>query len=283
MPIPFCKFHGFGNDYIVIERSNIPHATDIPELSIAICNRHTGVGGDGIAVLERQDGERADYFCEIVNPDGSIAGFSGNGTRCAVSYLYYRGLWLNPDLKLETRSGVKNYTLIERESDGQFWFEAEIGKPHFASIEIPVAAENELEDVIARNLPVNGHMVEISAVNVGNPVACVFVDDFDFDWRSLGRNLEVHEAFPEKANIVFVKVVDRENIELRIWERGAGETSASGTCSAGAAVLCAYTDRTDRAVSVLTEGGTTEIFWRKDDEILITGRADLAFCGEWPS
>jgi diaminopimelate epimerase len=283
MPIPFCKFHGFGNDYIVIERSNIPHATDIPELSIAMCNRHTGVGGDGIAVLERQDGEKADYFCEIVNPDGSIAGFSGNGTRCAVSYLYYKGLWRAPDLKLETRSGVKNYTLIERESEGQFWFEAEIGKPHFASSEIPVAAESELQDVIARSLPVNGNMVKVSAVNVGNPVACTFVDDFDFDWRAQGRELESHEAFPEKANIVFVKVIDRENIELRIWERGAGETSASGTCSAGAAVLCAYTDRTDRAVSVLTEGGTTEIFWRKDDEILITGRADLAFCGEFPS
>ena len=282
MPIPFCKFHGFGNDYIVIERSAIPQGVDVSGLSIAICNRHTGAGGDGIAVLERQDGERADYFCEIVNPDGSIAGFSGNGTRCAVSYLHYKGLWRAADLRLETRSGVKNYTLIERETEGMYWFEAEIGKPKFSSGEIPVAAESELEDVIGRQIPVAGQMVDISAVNVGNPVACVFVDDFEFDWRTLGRELEHHDAFPEKANIVFVKVIDRENIELRIWERGAGETTASGTCSAGAAILSAYTDRTDRAVSVLTEGGTTEIFWRKDDEILITGRADLAFCGEWP-
>jgi len=281
--IPFCKFHGFGNDYIVIQRGNIPFATDIPGLAVAMCDRHTGVGGDGIAVIQRQDSERADYFCEIVNPDGSIAGFSGNGTRCAVSYLYYKALWKAPDLRLETRSGVKNYTLIERETNGSFWFEAEIGKPKFSSSEIPVSAESELKDVIARKIPVNGQMVEISAVNVGNPVACVFVEDFDLDWRGLGRELEIHEAFPEKANIVFVKVIDRENIELRIWERGAGETTASGTCSAGSAILCAYTDRTDRAVSVLTEGGTTEIYWRKDDEILITGRADLAFCGEWPS
>jgi diaminopimelate epimerase len=283
MPIPFCKFHGFGNDYIVIERTNIPEGTDVSDLAVDMCNRHTGVGGDGIAVLEKQNGERADYFCEIVNPDGSIAGFSGNGTRCAVSYLYYKSLWRAPNLKLETRSGVKNYTLIERENANMFWLEAEIGKPQFASSAIPVAAESDLPDVIGRSIPVNGQTVEISAVNVGNPVACIFVEDFDFDWRTLGRDLEVHEAFPDKANIVFVKVVDRENIELRIWERGAGETSASGTCSAGAAVLCAYTDKTDRAVSVLTEGGTTEIFWRKDDEMLITGRADLAFCGEWPS
>lgn len=283
MPIPFCKFHGFGNDYIVIERAAIPAGTDVSDLAIEMCNRHTGIGGDGIAVLEKRSGEGVDYFCEIVNPDGSIAGFSGNGTRCAVSYLFYKSLWRATDLKLETRSGVKNYALIEREAEGKFWFEAEIGTPKFSSSEIPVATESEMGDVIGRGLPVNGEMVKISAVNVGNPVACVFVDDFDFDWRVLGRELESHEAFPEKANVVFVKVNDRENIELRIWERGAGETTASGTCSAGAAVLSAYTDRTDRAVSVLTEGGTTEIFWRKDDEILITGRADLAFCGEWPA
>ncbi|MGH9945991.1 MAG: diaminopimelate epimerase [Pyrinomonadaceae bacterium] len=283
MPISFCKFHGFGNDYIVIEKDQIGRETDVSDLAIAICNRHTGAGSDGIAVLEKLDGGRADYFCEIVNPDGSIAGFSGNGTRCASAYLYYNAIWKAPDLRLETRSGVKKFTLIERESEVLFWFEAEIGKPKFSSEEIPVAAERPLEDVISRKIPVGDQTVEISAINVGNPVACIFVDDFDFDWRALGKALEVHPAFPEKANIVFVKVLDRENIELRIWERGAGETPASGTCATGAAILCAYTDRTDRAVSVITEGGTTEIFWRKDDEMLITGRADLAYSGEWPA
>lgn len=283
--IKFCKFHGFGNDYIVIEKDQIAEAVELPDLARSICHRHTGVGGDGIAVLEKLGGERAsaDYFCEIVNPDGSIAGFSGNGTRSAVAYLYYKEMWPYPALRLGTRSGIKNYTLIERESATSYWLEAEIGKPKFSSAEVPVRTESPMEDVIGRKIPVGDQLVEISAINVGNPVACVFVDDFDFDWRSLGKTLETHYAFPEKANIVFVRVIDRENIELRIWERGAGETSASGTCSTGAAILCAYTGRTDRAVSVLTEGGTTEIFWRKDDEMLITGRADLAFCGEWPA
>ncbi len=281
--ISFCKFHGFGNDYIVIEKSKIGDGVDVSDLAAAICNRHTGAGGDGIAVLEKLDGERADYFCEIVNPDGSIAGFSGNGTRCASAYLYYRSIWRGPELRVETRSGVKNFTLIERETERKFWFEAEIGKPKFSSTEIPVAAETPLDDVIARAIPIGDQTIEISAVNVGNPVACVFVTNFDFDWRTMGRTLEVHAAFPERANIVFVKVLDRENIELRIWERGAGETPASGTCATGAAILCAYMGHTDRAVSVLTEGGTTEIFWRKDDEVLITGRADLAYCGEWPA
>src|SRR4029450_13496715 len=107
--IPFCKFHGFGNDYIVIEREQIPASLSLSDLALDICDRHTGAGSDGIAVLEKLDGRDADYFCEIVNPDGSVAGFSGNGTRCAVSYLYYKNLWSEPALHLKTRSGVKNF------------------------------------------------------------------------------------------------------------------------------------------------------------------------------
>lgn len=280
--VSFCKFHGFGNDYIVIERSRLDANTSLPELARSICDRHTGAGSDGIAVLEKLDGEIADYHCEIVNPDGSIAGFSGNGTRCAVAYLYYKKLWSQPAIRLEMRSGVKNYTLIEEIADGHYWFEAEIGKPKFASDEIPVRTELRMDNVVGRKIPVLGGWVEISAVNVGNPVACAFVEEFPSDWRDLGRELETHQAFPERANIVFAKVLDRENLELRIWERGAGETSASGTCASAAVVLGALTGRTDRTVSVITEGGTTEVYWRGDDELLLTGRADLAYCGEWP-
>lgn len=280
--IPFFKFHGFGNDYIVIERDDIPQSVQLPDLAVTICHRHTGAGSDGIAVLERmEEDDPADFFCEIVNPDGSIAGFSGNGTRCAVAYLYYKHIWREPALRLSTRSGIKNYTLNERVSEGQYWFEAEIGKPKFAGKLVPVA-EGTDELVIDQWVTVEGRMQSFSGVNVGNPVACIFVDDFDFDWRGLGKSMETHEVFPERANIVFVKILDEENIELRIWERGAGETSASGTCSTGAAVLSAFTGRTTRTVSVISPGGTTEVFWRDDDEILITGRADFAYSGEWP-
>ena len=283
MSIPFCKFHGFGNDYIVIERDAIPNDLPLDALAKAICHRNTGAGSDGIAVLEKRDGTNADYFCEIVNPDGSTAGFSGNGTRCAVAYLHYKGLWTEPRLRLETRSGVKVYDLIERKGVGEFWFEAEIGKPKFASETIPVATEVRREAVVNEPIEIEGRQYAFSAINVGNPVACIFVDNFDLEWRRLGRQMELHEMFPERANIVFVKVEDRENIEIRIWERGAGETSASGTCSSGAAVLCSLMLKTGRKVSVKSEGGTTDVVWRDDDEIVITGRADLAFCGEWSS
>ncbi|MBK8466052.1 MAG: diaminopimelate epimerase [Chloracidobacterium sp.] len=277
----FCKFHGFGNDYLVAMRYDIDPKTSLPELGKSICHRHTGVGADGISILEKLDGGMADYFCEIVNPDGSFAGFSGNGTRCAVSYLYYKGLWSAENLRLETRSGVKNYRLIERKGSGEFWFEAEIGKPKFGSDEIPVMSDTRLDHVTDGQLTVNGEEITFAGVNVGNPVACVFVDDFDFDWRTLGKAMETHERFPDRANIVFVRVMDRENIEIRIWERAAGETAASGTCASGSAVLSALMNKTGRNVSVHSEGGMTLVNWRDDDEMVITGRADLAFCGTW--
>lgn len=280
--VPFSKFHGFGNDYIVIEKANIPDGTDLSALAKALCHRHTGAGADGIAVLEELRDEDADYFCEIVNPDGSIAGFSGNGTRCAVSYLYYQYLWTDEDLRLRTRSGVKNYRLIDNETTGAYWFEAEIGKPNFTSLGVPVKTPEPQDSVIDLPVEVAGKTLQVSCVNVGNPVAVTFIDDFDLDWRTYGKALESHEVFPEKANIVFVHILDRENIEIRIWERAAGETSSSGTCSTGAAILSAFTGRTGREVSVHAEGGMTKVIWREDDEMIITGRADLAYSGRWP-
>jgi diaminopimelate epimerase len=279
--IDFCKFHGFGNDYIVIEKNNIPTDIDLTVLSKVICNRHTGAGSDGIAVIERLDTGDADFFCEIINPDGSIAGFSGNGTRCAVSYIYYKALWADPSLRLRVRSGVKNYRLIEETAPGHYWFEAEIGQPDFTSTGVPVALEAPRDSVIDLPVKAGGRQFLISGVNVGNPVACLFVDEFPDDWRDTGKLLETHATFPDRANIVFVRIIDEANIEIKIWERGVGETSSSGTCVSGSAALSAFTGRTGRKVSVHTEGGTTEFLWRDDGEMLITGRADLAYCGEW--
>jgi diaminopimelate epimerase len=126
--VKFCKFHGFGNDYIVIEQSELAEVSDLGEFSRKICHRHTGVGSDGIAVLEKLKNKEADYSCRIINPDGSEAGFSGNGTRCAVAYLYYKNLFSAENLKLLTKSGVKNYQFLSREAN-TFWFLAELGLP----------------------------------------------------------------------------------------------------------------------------------------------------------
>ncbi len=280
-PIKFCKFHGFGNDYVVIEADELREISDLGEFTKKFCRRTTGVGSDGIAVLEKLNDGTADFSCRIINPDGSEAGFSGNGTRCAVAYAFYKNLWTQDNLRLLTKSGVKNYRLTEKIADGHYWFDAEIGKPKFSSGEIPFVSNENLESVVDQPVRIDNQEYLVSCVNVGNPVACVFVDDFFFDWREVGRKMERSREFPERANIVFVKVLDGANIELKIWERGAGETSASGTCSSGAAVLSALTGKTRRNVSVYTEGGITEITWRGDDEMLILGRADLVFGGEY--
>jgi len=265
--ISFCKFHGFGNDYIVFEAIALREIFSIEDFALKVCHRNTGIGGDGIAVLEKLESQ-ADYLCRIINPDGSEAGFSGNGTRCAVAYLYYKNLWTAENLKLQTRSGIKNYHFLER-NENTFWFRAELGKPKsITNYELRITNYE-------RNLA-------IVSLDVGNPVAVIFTEDFGaLDWRSIGKEIEAHKQFPKKTNVVFVKVIDKESIEIRIWERGAGETSSSGTCSIAAAVASALMSKTERKISVHAEGGATEAVWREDDEMLITGRADLTFCGEW--
>ena len=265
--IKFCKFHGFGNDYIVIENDELKSIENLGEFSKRICHRNTGVGGDGIAVLEKLE-TGADYQCRIINPDGSEAGFSGNGTRCAVAHLYYKNLYAEENLLLETKSGVKKYQLLKRE-ENTFWFLAELGKPEsITNCELRITNCDEILPVIT--------------LDVGNPVCVVFVDEFEtIDWRKIGKEIESHPHFPERTNVVFVKVNDEKNIEIRIWERGAGETSSSGTCSIAAVVASAFTNKTGRSVSVSAEGGMTEAVWRDDDEMMITGRADLSFCGEF--
>ena len=281
--INFCKFHGFGNDYIVFEAEDLTRVGNISDFAVKVCHRNTGIGGDGIAILERLENEAADYSCRIINPDGSEAGFSGNGTRCAVSYLFYKNLWQRKSLKLKTKSGIKIYDFLEKENL-TYQFLAELGKPKFdlpeTAIEENNHAQNEKEFGLL--IPSEETAVRFTFVDVGNPVAVVFLEDFaQMDWRAIGSKIECAPMFPERANVVFVKTIDEQNIEIRIWERGAGETASSGTCSIAAAVAAAYTGKTHRQVSVHAEGGTTEAVWREDDEMLITGRADLVFCGEW--
>jgi len=277
--INFGKLHGFGNDYIVFETNDLREISDIENFARTVCQRHTGIGGDGIAVLEKLQNEAADYSCRIINPDGSEAGFSGNGTRCAVSYLYHRNLWSNQTLKLQTKSGIKIYELLERNNQ-TFQFLAEIGKPKF-NLPNTLSSDAESAEEFGLMIPSEEMAVRVTFVDVGNPVAAIFLEDFaQIDWRSIGSKVETAPIFPDRTNVVFVKVIDKGNIEIRIWERGAGETSSSGTCSIAAAVASIIGGKTDRKVSVHAEGGTTETVWREDGEMLITGSAALAFCGE---
>ena len=284
MPPRFTKFHGLGNDYLVIEAEQLHDVEDLGEFARRICNRHYGAGGDGIAIISPSQTDDADFNCRIFNPDGSEAGLSGNGTRCAVAYLYHAGLWSKDELRLSTRTGLKRYFPRGETGPGKYVFESELGQPKFDSPSIPMSISPPLDRVVGYILPVNGQPVPVTAMQMGNPNCCIFVEDFDeLNWRQLGKVIENHPQFPDRTNVVFVRVAERKLIELRIWERGVGETTASGTCSCAGAVAAMVNEKADRDVKVVMEGGEVRIHWRPDGEVVITGTAELVYSGEWLS
>src|SRR6185369_12443594 len=234
------------------------------------------------AVVERLAAESADFQVRIFNPDGSEAGMSGNGTRCAASYLFFHGLWSNDLVRLQTRNGVKRYTLLGRSNPGSFLFRSELGEPRLDSASVPMTLSEPLERVIDYPLVVDNETLKVTALQMGNPNCCVFVDDFDaIDWRRLGPLIENHRQFPERTNVIFIRVRDRGNIEERIWERGVGETESSGTCSCAAVVASVINGKTDRIVDEHAPGGLIPIEWRHDDQVVLTGTAAVVYSGEW--
>ncbi len=300
MPPRFTKFHGYGNDYLVFESDQLAGAGDLGPFAKRVCSRHYGAGADGIAVVQQSEppadrgpragiqrgvvdaGGQADFSVRIFNPDGSEASMSGNGTRCAASYLFFHCLWANDQLRLQTRNGVKRYLLRERLGEGTFLFQSELGQPKFDNASIPMLTDHPLDRVIDYSLQIGDETLRVTALQMGNPNCCVFVDDFyKIDWRRLGPLIENHSQFPERTNVIFVRVRDRGNIEERLWERGVGETESSGTCSCAAVIASVINERTDRQVNVHAPGGVIPIEWRDDGEVVLTGRADLVYSGKW--
>ncbi|HBB94117.1 MAG TPA: diaminopimelate epimerase [Blastocatellia bacterium] len=284
----FTKFQGFGNDYLVFEAEQLAGVDDLGGFASRICNRHYGAGGDGIAILSEPPAvaggpeNDSDFQVRIFNPDGSEAGMSGNGTRCAAAYLFFHGLWSDDLLRLQTRNGIKRYHLLERSVVGLFRFRSELGQPRFDPSSIPMFTGESLERVIDYPLEVGGEILKVTALQMGNPNCCVFVDDFEaIDWRRLGPLIENHPQFPERTNVIFIRVRDRRNIEERIWERGVGETESSGTCSCAAVVASVINDKCDRRIDVHAPGGLIPIEWRDDDQVVLSGNATAVYSGEW--
>jgi diaminopimelate epimerase len=294
----FIKFHGYGNDYLVFEAAQLaalgahaPSAGDVRaefgplnEFVRSVCDRHFGAGADGVALVEPLESDAsADFRVRIFNHDGTEAAMSGNGSRCAASYLYFQKLWADDELRLATRAGVKLYRLRGQTGRGRYRFEAEIGRPLFESAAIPMLTGEPLAVVRGYPLPLAAdETIEVTALQMCNPNCCVFVEDFAaVDWRRLGRLIEAHAQFPAHTNVEFVRVRDRQNIEVRVWERGVGETLSSGTGACASAVAASLNGLTGRSVGVEMPGGHLEVRWRDDGEVLLTGDAEFVYQGEW--
>jgi diaminopimelate epimerase len=279
----FHKFHALGNDFLIVRESEMRAVTqDYESYARRLCDRHFGAGADGVElVLDKTRVEGADFELRLFNADGGETPISGNGTRCVAAYLYLIERWVRPEVRLATGAGVKLLRPVGPRSSLMV-FETSMGQPRLASADIPVVLEAESERVIRQSLQVDGETIEFTATSLGNPHCSLFVEDFEqFDWRALGAKLETHPAFPDRINVEFIRVLSPTEIEVRFWERGCGETLASGTGACGAALAAMLNDRTERKVVVRTQAGELNVEWRADGQIVQTGEARAVYKGEW--
>lgn len=265
MNIPFTKAHGARNDFLLTWTHDAPTG-DLPAIAIAICERHTGVGADGWMLVSKGGPDGRHGTIRLLNSDGSEAEISGNGTRCAAALLVRAGL-AREDVRIATGAGVKHLRLLRREGV-RFEFFMNMGRPEVKP------------DELRYTLPVGGLTCDATILNVGNPQCAVFVDDFTLDWRALGAAIEHHPKFPHRTNVSFIHKVDDHTIDVRFWERGAGETMSSGTGSTGAAAAAILRGLVVSPVTVLTPAGPLAITWEGSD-IHMTGPAEIVADGEF--
>lgn len=262
MTIPFTKAHGARNDFLLTWASEAP-AERQDSVAVAICDRHTGVGADGWIVVNPA-GESRDPAIVLYNSDGSQPELSGNGTRCAAAFLLDRG-FTGSEIAILTGAGRKVLRVLEHDGN-YFLFDMGMGSPHIVDLQTTISA--------------GGRQWDATLLDVGNPQCAVFVGNFAFDWRSAGAALEGHERFPNRSNVSFVRTVDRHTIDVRFYERGAGETMSSGTGSTGAAAAAVARDLAESPVRVLTPAGPLNARW-EGDSIYLTGPAEITARGEF--
>jgi diaminopimelate epimerase len=265
MRISFTKAHGARNDFLLTWSSEAPPA-GLEAAARALCDRHTGIGADGWLLVAAAAPDAAHHAeIRLFNADGSRAEISGNGTRCAAAFLMERGLAASP-VRILTEAGVKELRLIER-NGLCFRFEMEMGLPAWRP------------DEVRFRLGLREGEREVTLVNAGNPQCAVFVESFDFDWPKLGAEIESHPCFPNRTNVSFVRPVDRHTLDVRFYERGAGETMSSGTGSTGAVWAARLRNLVESPVRVLAPGGTLEARW--DESFYLSGPAQITGRGEF--
>ena len=278
--LPFVKMQGLGNDFVLIDCTQRSPAEDaLPPLAKAICDRHFGVGADGLILVLRS--RTANFRMRIFNSDGSEAEMCGNGIRCFAKHVYESGLFTTEEPEVETLAGVIKPKLTVKRGK-VVSVQVDMGKPRLSRKDIPMKGKDER--VIGGKLRVLGERHEITALSMGNPHCVIFADDVErFPVETVGPAIERHDLFPRRTNVEFVQTLGAEEIRMRVWERGVGETLACGTGASAAVVAGVLTGRTARKVNVHLRGGDLRVEWRAADEhVFITGPAEEVFRGEWP-
>ena len=271
----FTKMHGLGNDYVYVncfeEKIDNP-----PAVARVVSDRHFGIGSDGLIMINPS--KTADFEMEMYNADGSRGEMCGNGIRCVAKYVYDYGLTDKTQISVETLGGIK-YLDLTVEDGKVSLVKVDMGKPELEADLIPIISERE--QVIDEPIEVDGKEYHMTGVSMGNPHAVIYVDDVKgLDLEKIGPKFENHERFPKRINTEFVHCIDRQTVEMRVWERGSGETLACGTGACAVAVSSILNNLTDTQVTVKLLGGDLQIEWdREKDRVFMTGPATVVFDG----
>lgn len=278
MQLKFEKWNGLGNDFVIVNGAEEVIA-DYSAVAAEVCDRHFGIGADGLVILLPCDQEDVDFEMRIFNSDGSEAEMCGNATRCIAKYIAAHHLSDKKELRILTKAGIIIPALVEM-SDGSVQVRVNMGKPRLTPSEIPVISEAE-EPIIAQSITAGEDTFHMTTVSMGNPHCVIFVDDITkVALSDVGPKLETHGRFPRKINVEFAEVLDRKQIRMRVWERGAGITLACGTGSCATIVASVLNDKTERQAEIILDGGTLHLDWAEEDgNVYMTGPATKVFTG----
>lgn len=272
----FTKMHGIGNDYVYVNcfKETVAHPS---EVAIKISDRHFGIGSDGLILIKPSN--VADGKMEMYNADGSQGAMCGNGIRCVAKYMYDYGITNKTSISVETKSGIK-YLDLTLKNGKVDTVKVNMGTPILKAADIPVRSDKE--QVINEPVTVDGKEWKITCVSMGNPHAITYIEDVKhLEIEKIGPKFENHEIFPDRVNTEFVHVIDRRTVEMRVWERGSGETLACGTGACAVAVASILNGLTEDEVTVKLLGGDLKIFWdRQENKVYMTGSATTVFDGE---
>lgn len=273
----FTKMQGIGNDYVYVNCFE-EKVGDPRHVAKLVSDRHFGIGSDGLILIKPS--EVADCEMDMYNADGSSGAMCGNGIRCVAKYAYDHGIVDKKQITVATGSGIKTLNLTVGEDNKVTLVRVNMGKPGLNAGQIPVVSEKE--KVIDEPVTVDGTEYHMTCVSMGNPHAVVCVEDVDsFPLEKVGPLFEHHSCFPDRVNTEFIRVMDRKNVQMRVWERGAAETWACGTGACAVAVACILNGYTDREVTVHLRGGDLQILWDEESgDVYMTGPAEEVFTGE---